>query len=65
VTTKLCLGEAVDPLSKQPFEPHPLLREGHLQTIAGWAWPRRFGLSTRRAHLREEEHMLRGAGLGE
>ncbi len=26
----------------KPFEPHPLLRNGHLQTLAGWAWPRRF-----------------------
>ena len=25
----------------KPFLPHPLLRNGHAQTLAGWAWPRR------------------------
>ncbi|HEX2729724.1 MAG TPA: alpha/beta fold hydrolase [Rubrobacteraceae bacterium] len=25
-----------------PFRPHPLFRGGHAQTVAGWAWPRRF-----------------------
>jgi predicted alpha/beta-fold hydrolase len=27
-----------------PFEPHPLLRNGHAMTIAAVYWPRRFGL---------------------
>ncbi|CAA9450723.1 MAG: Hydrolase, alpha/beta fold family [uncultured Rubrobacteraceae bacterium] len=28
-------------LAARPFLPHPLLRNGHAQTLAGWAWPRR------------------------
>ena len=29
-------------LAAKPFRPHPLLPGGHAQTLAGWAWPRRF-----------------------
>jgi predicted alpha/beta-fold hydrolase len=29
-------------LAAKPFEPHPLLRNGHAQTLAGLAWPRGF-----------------------
>ena len=29
-------------LVKRPFRTHPLLPGGHTQTLAGWAWPRRF-----------------------
>jgi len=36
------LREAARLLSSKPFRPHPLLRGGHAQTLAGWAWPRRF-----------------------
>ena len=28
-------------LSAHPFRPHPLLRNGHAQTLAAWAWPGR------------------------
>ena len=55
MTPELRLDEAVRSLSKRPFEPHPLIKGGHAQTIAGWTWPRRFGLYARRAHPREEE----------
>ena len=58
MTPELRLDEAVRSLSKRPFEPHPLIRGGHAQTIAGWAWPRRFGLYARRAHPREEERLF-------
>ena len=36
------LREAAEVLAAKPFRPHPLLPGGHLQTVAGWAWPRRF-----------------------
>ena len=29
-------------LAAEPFLPHPLLRNGHAQTLARWAWPRRY-----------------------
>ena len=28
-------------IAARPFRPRPLLRNGHAQTLAGWAWPRR------------------------
>ena len=28
-------------VSARPFRPHPLLRNGHAQTLAAWAWPGR------------------------
>lgn len=31
-------------LALKPFRPHPLFRGGHAQTLAGFAWPRRFRL---------------------
>ena len=34
--------EAAVAVAARPFRPHPLLRGGHAQTVAGWAWPRRF-----------------------
>src|SRR5215211_8935559 len=58
MSPKVHLGEMVGLLSKRPFEPHPLLREGHAQTIAGWAWPRRFGYYAQRARAREEERLF-------
>lgn len=29
-------------IAAEPFLPHPLLRNGHVQTVARWAWPRRY-----------------------
>ncbi len=29
-------------IEASPFRPHPLLRGGHAQTLAGWSWPRGF-----------------------
>ena len=47
-TDALLLSEATCMLAAKPFRPHPLLPGGHAQTLAGWAWPRRFHAS--RAH---------------
>ena len=58
MTAELRLGEVVGPLSERAFEPHPLLKEGHAQTIAGWAWPRRFGSYARCAGARYEERLF-------
>jgi len=34
------LREVARVLAAEPFLPHPLLRNGHAQTLARWAWPR-------------------------
>ena len=44
------LHEAARVLAAKPFRSHPLLTNGHAQTIARWAWPRRY-----HAHLDEAE----------
>ncbi len=36
------LREAALGLAAEPFRPHPLLANGHAQTVARWAWPRRY-----------------------
>jgi predicted alpha/beta-fold hydrolase len=38
------LSEVAQIFAGKPFEPHPLFRGGHLQTLASFAWPRRFRL---------------------
>jgi hypothetical protein len=35
------LQEIAGLIAARPFRPRPLLRNGHAQTLAGWAWPRR------------------------
>ena len=35
------LQKVASMLAARPFRPHPLLCNGHAQTLAGWAWPRR------------------------
>ncbi|MBA3441318.1 MAG: alpha/beta fold hydrolase [Pyrinomonadaceae bacterium] len=40
----------------KPFRPHPLLKSGHAQTVAGYGWPRRFNL---RAHRMDEARLFR------
>ncbi len=45
------LQEIAGMLAVRPFRPHPLLRNGHAQTLAGWAWPRRL-----RDHPDETRH---------
>lgn len=39
--------------AEEPFRSHPLFRGGHAQTLAGWAWPRRF-----RAHPADEARLF-------
>jgi predicted alpha/beta-fold hydrolase len=34
------LGRAAKVIAANPFEPHPVFRGGHAQTIAAYAWPR-------------------------
>jgi len=36
------LHEAARVLAAEPFRPHPLLANGHAQTVARWAWPRTY-----------------------
>lgn len=38
--------------AQTPFEPHPLLTNGHAQTLAAYAWPRRFRLRASRDEKR-------------
>lgn len=42
-------------LEKRAFRPHPLFVKGHAQTLAGYAWPRRFGL---RSLYSDEERLF-------
>src|SRR5215210_8948055 len=35
------LVEIARALETRPFKPHPLFANGHTQTLAGYAWPRR------------------------
>ncbi|HEY0384379.1 MAG TPA: alpha/beta fold hydrolase, partial [Pyrinomonadaceae bacterium] len=49
------LGEIARALCERPFEPHPLFAGGHAQTLAAYAWPRRFQF---RAHRLDEERFF-------
>ncbi len=51
--------EAVRLLAAEPFRPHPLLANGHAQTVARWAWPRDRRLSADGARLFEVEPGVR------
>jgi|ERR1041384_537487 predicted alpha/beta-fold hydrolase len=42
------LREIAYTLKQKPFRPHPLFANGHAQTLAAFAWPRRRSLSTAR-----------------
>jgi len=53
------LGNVANLISGRPFEPHPLIRGGHAQTVAGWAWPRPWWLEAlRRARTMDEERLF-------
>ena len=53
------LGDVAGLISGRLFEPHPLLRGGHAQTVAGWAWPRPWRLGAlRRAHAMDEQRLF-------
>jgi predicted alpha/beta-fold hydrolase len=55
----LLLQEVARMLAAKPFRPHPLLPGGHAQTLAGWAWPRRFRAYPDEARLFEVEPGVR------
>src|SRR5688500_10080537 len=40
------LSDVADAFAKHPFSPHRLFRGGHAQTLAAYAWPRRFRFRT-------------------
>jgi predicted alpha/beta-fold hydrolase len=42
-------------LEQRPFRPHPLFVKGHAQTLAGYAWPRRFRF---KAHRHDERRFF-------
>lgn len=46
-------------LAAEPFRPHPLLANGHAQTVARWAWPRRYRPHLDEARLFEVEPGVR------
>jgi hypothetical protein len=40
------LSHVKQAFASKPFKPHPVFASGHAQTLAGYAWPRRFRLET-------------------
>lgn len=50
-----CLVPVARALYEKPFVPHPLFTNGHAQTLAAYAWPRRSRL---RAHARDEARLF-------
>src|SRR5678815_471019 len=57
------LKSVVQHFDKHPFSPHPLLKGGHAQTLAAYAWPRRFRLrapddETRLFQVAPDTHVL-------
>jgi predicted alpha/beta-fold hydrolase len=54
------LDDGAKLISGIPFEPHPLLKSGHAQTVAGWAWPRPWRPRTlRRVRTMDEERLFK------
>jgi predicted alpha/beta-fold hydrolase len=54
------IREIARELEAKPFRPHPLFVGGHAQTLASYAWPRRFRLHA----LRHDEQRLFEVELG-
>src|SRR5215208_1460410 len=52
------LGDLADVLTARPFEPHPLLKGAHAQTVAGWAWPRPWRLKVLRTPTVDDERLF-------
>jgi uncharacterized protein len=49
---RIFLSEVCRVFASKPFEPHPVFRGGHAQTLASFVWPRRFRLRERRDEKR-------------
>jgi predicted alpha/beta-fold hydrolase len=49
------IREIAHTLEARPFRPHTLFVGGHAQTLASYAWPRRFSL---RGHLNDEQRLF-------
>jgi predicted alpha/beta-fold hydrolase len=43
-TVRVFLSEVAQVFAGKPFQPHPVFRGGHAQTLASFAWPRRLRL---------------------
>src|SRR5215204_7421419 len=52
------LGDLADVLTARQFEPHPLLKGAHAQTVAGWAWPRPWRLKVLRTPTVDDERLF-------
>ncbi len=48
------LSHVGEVLGQKPFRPHPLFKSRHAQTLAGYAWPRRYRLES----IRDEERLF-------
>jgi predicted alpha/beta-fold hydrolase len=53
-TAQAFLAQVAKTFASNPFKPHSVFRNGHAQTIAAYAWPRRF----RFASVRDEERLF-------
>ena len=53
--TSPMLASIARALAEKPFQPHPLFTSGHAQTLASYAWPRRFRF---RAHRHDERRLF-------
>jgi predicted alpha/beta-fold hydrolase len=53
-TAKAFLAQVAKAFAAKPFRPHHLFQNGHAQTIAAYAWPRRFRFTS----ARDEERLF-------
>ena len=51
-TAQAFLAKVAKAFETKPFAPHRLFRNGHAQTIAAYAWPRRFRFASERDQVR-------------
>jgi len=56
IEVRSILAKVESAFAAKPFKPHPLFTNGHSQTLAGYAWPRRSLLRTH--HQLDEERLF-------